>query len=78
MAVLTAKKSKPATDGHALLYNGDVMKQPEFHHRYSMCSEDEKYELIGGVVYMASPVRRPRAATVRSKRRKGRRRRRFP
>jgi Uma2 family endonuclease len=33
------------------------MKQPEFHRRYQACPEDEKFELVGGTVYMASPLR---------------------
>lgn len=41
------------------LYNGDHMKQPEFHRRYLAYPDDRKFELIGGVVYMASPLKRP-------------------
>jgi Uma2 family endonuclease len=40
------------------LYTGDRMSQPEFHRRYSAYPEDVKFELIGGIVYMASPLRR--------------------
>jgi Uma2 family endonuclease len=32
------------------------MSQAEFHRRYQAYSEDEKWELIGGTVYMASPL----------------------
>jgi Uma2 family endonuclease len=42
-----------------LLVNGDRMKQPEFHRRYEAYPEDVKFELIGGIVYMASPLGRP-------------------
>jgi Uma2 family endonuclease len=42
-----------------LLDNGDRMTQPEFHRRYQACAEDVKFELIGGTVYMASPLRWP-------------------
>jgi len=35
------------------------MKQPEFHRRYQAYPGDVKFELVGGVVYMASPLRRP-------------------
>jgi Uma2 family endonuclease len=42
-----------------LLVNGDRMKQPEFHRRYLQYPEDKKFELIGGVVYMASPLSIP-------------------
>jgi hypothetical protein len=41
-----------------VLVNGDRMKQPEFHRRYEAYPEDVKFELIGGTVYMASPLRR--------------------
>jgi Uma2 family endonuclease len=44
-----------------LLANGDRMKQPEFHRRYEQCPEGVKYELVGGIVYMASPLRVPHA-----------------
>ncbi len=40
-----------------LLANGDRMKQPEFHRRYEEYPGDAKFELIGGIVYMASPAR---------------------
>lgn len=40
------------------LHNGDRLTQEEFHRRYDACPEDVKAELIGGVVYMASPLRR--------------------
>ena len=40
-----------------LLANGDRMKQPEFHRRYEQYPDDTKFELIGGIVYMASPAR---------------------
>ena len=34
------------------------MSQAEFHRRYEAYPEDVKFELIGGIVYMASPLRR--------------------
>ncbi len=40
------------------LYNGDHMTQEEFHRRYEAYPEDVKFELIGGIVYMASPLKR--------------------
>jgi Uma2 family endonuclease len=40
------------------LMNGDRLKQPDFHRRYLEYPEDVKIELIGGVVYVASPQRR--------------------
>lgn len=39
------------------LVNGDRMPQAEFHQRYEACPEDEKWELVGGVVYMAAPLK---------------------
>jgi Uma2 family endonuclease len=49
-------KGRPHVPGVPLLNNGDRMKQPEFHRRYRRCPEDKKFELIGGIVYMASPL----------------------
>jgi hypothetical protein len=40
-----------------LLANGDRMSQPEFHRRYQQYPKDVKFELVGGTVYMASPLR---------------------
>jgi Uma2 family endonuclease len=37
------------------------MTQPEFHRRYQAYPEDVKFELVEGVVYMASPLRRAHA-----------------
>jgi len=37
------------------------MDQAEFHRRYQECPEGVKFELIGGTVYMASPLRRTHA-----------------
>ncbi len=41
------------------LHNGDRLSQPEFHRRYQAYPEDTTFELVGGVVYMASPMREP-------------------
>ena len=49
----------PSENGQPLLCNGDRMKQPEFHRRYETYPKDVKFELIGGIVYMASPLRLP-------------------
>lgn len=38
------------------LFNGDRLSQGEFHRRYETCAEDVKAELIGGIVYVASPT----------------------
>lgn len=42
-----------------LLRNGDRLTQPEFHRRYLAYPEDIKFELVGGIVYMASPLSLP-------------------
>ena len=42
--------------GSLLLANGDRLLQPEFHRRYQSYPEDVKIELVGGTVYVASPV----------------------
>lgn len=55
-------RTGPAKNGVPLLANGDRMSQPEFHRRYEACPAHEKFELIGGTVYMASPLRRPHGA----------------
>src|SRR6266851_8915829 len=39
-----------------LLNNGDRLTQREFHRRYEAYPDDVKFELIGGIVYMASPT----------------------
>src|SRR5207248_1714456 len=56
-----AKATRAAENGEAVppLYNGDRLTQPEFHRRYEAMPEGVKAELIGGIVYMASPLRRP-------------------
>jgi Uma2 family endonuclease len=41
------------------LHSGDRLTQAEFHRRYEAYPEDVKFELIGGIVYMASPLKRP-------------------
>jgi Uma2 family endonuclease len=41
------------------LKDGDRMTQEEFHRRYEASPEGVKIELVGGVVYVASPMKRP-------------------
>ncbi len=55
----TALKRKQQAQLSALppLHNGDRLTQAEFHRRYEQYPEDVKFELIGGIVYMASPLR---------------------
>ena len=54
----TVPRSRPIVPP---LYNGDRLTQPEFHRRYEAHPGKEKFELIGGIVYMASPLRLPHA-----------------
>jgi Uma2 family endonuclease len=42
-----------------ILESGDVMDQPTFHEIYSHMPENFRAELIDGVVYVASPLKRP-------------------
>jgi Uma2 family endonuclease len=54
--------TRPALKGVEvpLLVNGDRMKQPEFHRRYEDYPDKKaRFELVGGTVYMASPLRWP-------------------
>ncbi|HJT76512.1 MAG TPA: Uma2 family endonuclease, partial [Gemmataceae bacterium] len=43
------------------LRHGERLTQAEFHRRYEAYPDDVKFELIGGIVYMASPLRIPHA-----------------
>jgi Uma2 family endonuclease len=45
-------------DVQPLLVNGDRLSQPEFHRRYATYPDGVHCELIGGIVFMASPLRR--------------------
>src|SRR6266446_3414623 len=40
------------------LHNGDRLTQREFHRRYEAYPGGVRFELIGGIVFMASPMRR--------------------
>src|SRR5947209_4284037 len=40
------------------LHNGDRLTQREFHRRYEAYPDGARFELIGGIVFMASPRRR--------------------
>ena len=50
---------KPVRLRSGLLENGDRMTQAEFHRIYENYDEDVKFELVGGVVYMAAAMRHP-------------------
>jgi Uma2 family endonuclease len=49
-------RTTKAAAGVPPLVHGARMKQAEFHRRYLECPEGEKWELVGGIVYMASPL----------------------
>jgi hypothetical protein len=53
MSILSERRAFKTENGIPLLVNGERMKQPEFHRRYEAYDEDEKWELIGGIVYKA-------------------------
>jgi hypothetical protein len=52
-AISKPRRLLTSRNGVPLLVNGDRMTQPEFHRRYKQYDEDEKWELIGGIVYEA-------------------------
>jgi Uma2 family endonuclease len=58
-ALTTPRVVKDLMDGTPLLCNGDRLSQPEFHRRYLQYPDHVKFELIGGIVYMASPLSLP-------------------
>jgi hypothetical protein len=56
MSTISPRRTTPPSADVPPLVNGDRMTQAEFHRRYEAYPEDEKFELVGGTVYMASPV----------------------
>jgi Uma2 family endonuclease len=59
VARVTKKKQKSLPR----LEPGDHLNQKTFHARYEAMPEDVRAELIGGVVFMPSPLRRPHSRT---------------
>src|SRR5258707_5708372 len=57
-SVITEKRGNSSGDVPELC-NGDQLTQPEFHRRYETFPEDDRFELIGGIGYMASPLGLP-------------------
>jgi Uma2 family endonuclease len=57
MASVTLPTSDPIPEPLEL-HNGDRMTQKEFHAIYEQMPEDFRAELIGGIVYVASPLKR--------------------
>jgi Uma2 family endonuclease len=62
MSTISRPPAERRTRPVPFLVNGQRMKQPEFHRRYEACPPHEKWELIGGIVYMTSPLRYPHGA----------------
>src|SRR5262245_10759116 len=58
MSTAASRVTPPRPPGVPLLENGDRMTQAEFHRRYKACPPHVRAELIGGIVYMTSPLRR--------------------
>src|SRR5712675_1910699 len=70
MASGTARLRKPAPDSSQLLevdipplVQGDKLTRQEFLRRWEKMPDLKRAELIGGIVYMASPVRRRHGTT---------------
>jgi Uma2 family endonuclease len=55
----TVSMSAPVSAEPLELHSGDRMTREEFHRIYAAMPEDFKPELIGGIVYVASPLARP-------------------
>jgi hypothetical protein len=46
------------------LFNGDRMSRVEFHRRYEECLPNEKFELVGGIVYATPRHTYPHGTTL--------------
>jgi Uma2 family endonuclease len=57
-------RTRETTPAVPLLRDGDRLSQPEFHRRYEAYPEGVKIELIGGIVHVASPMKRPHGVTA--------------
>jgi Uma2 family endonuclease len=59
---ITSKRPRAVSSANGLalplLENGDRLDQKTFHERYEAMPEGVKAELIGGIVYMASPLKK--------------------
>ncbi len=54
----TAPRTRVRPSAPPELNNGDRMTREEFHRIYEQMPEDFKAELVGGIVYVASPLKR--------------------
>ena len=59
MTIATVLLPPKTQDAVPQLHNGDRMTQAEFHRAYEQAPEHFRAELIGGIVYVASPLRLP-------------------
>ena len=59
MSTIPASRRQARRSALPPLADGMHLTQAEFHRRYEASPEDVKAELIGGTVYMASPLGRP-------------------
>jgi Uma2 family endonuclease len=57
MQMSTALRRPPKQPTIPPLNNGDRLTQQEFHRRYEVYPDEKRFELIGGIVYMVSPLR---------------------
>lgn len=57
MSAIPKSLDRPGTK--AELHNGDRMSREEFHRIYQQMPEGFRAELIGGIVYVSPPLRRP-------------------
>ena len=58
MSLAVPKRDYPTLSEPINLQNGDRMNREEFHAAYEETPEDFKAELVEGIVYVASPLRR--------------------
>ncbi len=54
---MTSVSEQAASSDRLELHSGDRMSQAEFHHLYSRMPDSFQAELIGGIVYVASPLK---------------------
>jgi Uma2 family endonuclease len=53
---MPATLTRPDLKKPAMLHNGDNLDQPTFHRLYEQTAEGFRAELVGGIVYVASPI----------------------
>jgi hypothetical protein len=57
-----ARKTRPIE--YLELHSGDHMTRAEFHRIYEQTLKNFKAELIGGIVFVASPLKRPHGTAL--------------